>query len=326
MGTWGPAIFSDDLACDVRDEWRGLIGEGVSPEEATARIVAGYSASFSDPDERGVVVLALALAQWKTGRLAESVRGAALEVIDSGADLARWAPGPQRNARERALAKARAELLSPQPPAKKIAKRRLSHTPFVPGDVVRYEHDSGMRFLFWVEQNTHDQGGSYSVAEVLDFVGRDVPDLADAVRLRAMECYEYLGDRAAQSASGLCLLLIHASRLFPDRATVIGNQPWPGDRSSGLASFAYAKDLDDWLRPFLPGGDHVLRRLPAGEHSALSGVTGRQGHPEKASKMDCRVSIASRKGTFSAMARFHSGPPGAMLLMMFVSPIPLFPA
>jgi len=34
VGIWGPGIFSDDLAADVREEFRDLIGEGLTAEEA----------------------------------------------------------------------------------------------------------------------------------------------------------------------------------------------------------------------------------------------------------------------------------------------------
>lgn len=30
MGAWGPAIFSDDLAADVRADYTDLIGQGIS--------------------------------------------------------------------------------------------------------------------------------------------------------------------------------------------------------------------------------------------------------------------------------------------------------
>ncbi len=29
MGTWGTALFSDDLACDARDAYRELVGDGL---------------------------------------------------------------------------------------------------------------------------------------------------------------------------------------------------------------------------------------------------------------------------------------------------------
>jgi hypothetical protein len=42
MGSWGPGIFSDDVASDVRDDWREAIAEGLSPEDATDRLVGNH--------------------------------------------------------------------------------------------------------------------------------------------------------------------------------------------------------------------------------------------------------------------------------------------
>ena len=69
MGTWGTALFSDDLAADIRDELRDLIGEGHSAEEATERLLTEYADSLNDPDEQTVFWLALAVTQWKLSTL-----------------------------------------------------------------------------------------------------------------------------------------------------------------------------------------------------------------------------------------------------------------
>jgi hypothetical protein len=42
VGTWGPGIFSDDLAADVREDFRDLISQGLTPEEATERLKRDY--------------------------------------------------------------------------------------------------------------------------------------------------------------------------------------------------------------------------------------------------------------------------------------------
>jgi hypothetical protein len=245
------------LACDVRDEWRGLVADGVSPDEATSRIVSSYSASLADPDDRGVVVLALAVTQWKTGRLVESVRDAALEVIDSGTDLARWDPGAPRKAREKALAKARVELLSPQPPARKIAKRRLSETPFAPGDVISYEHESGQRFLFWIRRNQRDRGGEYSQAEVLALISRDVPGIQDAIRLPTLTVWSAPreNDRARQ-VERVGMILIDAHRIPVQRYIVIGNVPVTANRPDISLNVIAARDLDSWLQTLLTDTRH----------------------------------------------------------------------
>jgi len=90
MGTWGTAIFSDDTASDVRDEFRDLIGEGLSTEQATDKLLRQYAPSLDDPDDGPPFWLGLAVTQWKSGRLLERVKEKALEIIDSGADLKRW--------------------------------------------------------------------------------------------------------------------------------------------------------------------------------------------------------------------------------------------
>lgn len=70
MGAWGTAIFADDFAADVRDEWREAILEGVEPDQATERVVQVLGEAFEGyPDEESVFWFALAAAQMETGRL-----------------------------------------------------------------------------------------------------------------------------------------------------------------------------------------------------------------------------------------------------------------
>lgn len=91
MGAWGPAIFSDDLACDIRGDYRELLEDGVSDEEASARVIEAYT--HLDQDEAQVLWLALAAAQAALGRLDDSIRDRALAVIDEGTGL----PGSRRS-------------------------------------------------------------------------------------------------------------------------------------------------------------------------------------------------------------------------------------
>jgi hypothetical protein len=247
MGTWGTAIFSDDLAADIRDEWRTLIANDVPPADATQRIVADYSSSINDPNERSVFWLALAVTQWQTGRLTDEVRDTALEIIDSGTDLTRWDTQALRTARQKALTKARTQLLSPQPPAKRLPKPQLSATPYVPGDLISYLHDTGTRFLLWILANETDLGGEYSQAEVLD-----TTDSADPLtNLPAMQL---------PNQAPLGFILTNATKIPPGRAETIGNIPRPTDRPTPTLFIIDARELDDWLRPFLPGGDHIPHR------------------------------------------------------------------
>ncbi|QNN52758.1 DUF4259 domain-containing protein [Nocardioides mesophilus] len=115
MGAWGPAIFSDDTAADVRGDYRELLEDQVSDEEATRRVIAEYERL--DQDEAHVLWLALAAAQHQVGRLDEDVKRRAVGVIDSEVGLELWAEtGPKELAkRKAALSRLREQLTGPQP-------------------------------------------------------------------------------------------------------------------------------------------------------------------------------------------------------------------
>ena len=176
MGAWGTAVFSDDTACDVRDDYRDLVGDGLSGPEATKALLKQWSQSLKDPDEAPVFWLALAATQWKYGRLEQQVLKQALEVIDSGSDLARWDSGSQDyKKRQAVLLRLRAQLVSRQPAEKRIPKSFRSSNEWQKGDLVAYRLLSG-RFVIWRVIGHHtDKGGTAPICELLDWVGDDVP-------------------------------------------------------------------------------------------------------------------------------------------------------
>ena len=48
MGAWGPGLFADDEAVDVRDDYRCYLADAQSDEGATDAIAKSYGASFDD--------------------------------------------------------------------------------------------------------------------------------------------------------------------------------------------------------------------------------------------------------------------------------------
>ncbi|RRS05046.1 hypothetical protein EIP75_05565 [Aquabacterium soli] len=90
MGTFSAALYADDTACDVRDQFLELLAKIKQPAEATDELLKSWQGSLSDDDERAIVWMALADTQWKYGCLSEQVRLTAIEMIDSGIDLSRW--------------------------------------------------------------------------------------------------------------------------------------------------------------------------------------------------------------------------------------------
>jgi hypothetical protein len=46
MGTWGTGLYSDDLAADLRGDFRDLLGEGVPASVAVDRLMSEYAESL----------------------------------------------------------------------------------------------------------------------------------------------------------------------------------------------------------------------------------------------------------------------------------------
>src|SRR5262245_12673474 len=82
MGTWGTGIFDSDLACDLRNAYRDLVGDGAAA--ASKRIQRDWAGGFGDPEDGPVLLLALAEAQWDAGRVDAKVRARALKLIEKG--------------------------------------------------------------------------------------------------------------------------------------------------------------------------------------------------------------------------------------------------
>ena len=109
MGTWGPEIFSDDLAADVRDGFAALLEKGIPPADARKRLWESLGMAESAENETRIFWLALAQTQLELVCLEDTVRQKALAIIDSGSSLADWRDS---GAEEQLLRQRKAELLS----------------------------------------------------------------------------------------------------------------------------------------------------------------------------------------------------------------------
>ena len=90
MGAWGPGLYQDDVAEDVRDEYKDGLKKGTNEIELTDRLIEENRFSLPDPDDAPVFWFALADTQWKLGRLEDRVKEKALQYIEEGGDLRRW--------------------------------------------------------------------------------------------------------------------------------------------------------------------------------------------------------------------------------------------
>lgn len=184
MGAWGTGLFADDTAADVRETFRTHIGDGLTAEQATAALCDEWDSMLEVPDEASPFWLALASTQWSLGRLLPDVRVKALEILDSGADLARWQHDPKAAAkRQIVLGRLRTQLESPMPEAKKVARRFRSTNDWAVGSVHGYQLKSQQWCLFRVIGHHEDQGGLAPVVELLKWSGPELPPAGEIAEL-----------------------------------------------------------------------------------------------------------------------------------------------
>lgn len=103
MGLWSPALFASDLACDIRADYGILLAMGKTDQEAED-IMIQYHRDLLDtntPDEQEFWI-ALAVCEWKRGRLSRQVKSNALHCLEQGWDLPLWnTPGREKDYRKR---------------------------------------------------------------------------------------------------------------------------------------------------------------------------------------------------------------------------------
>jgi Domain of unknown function (DUF4259) len=181
VGAWGTAIFSDDTALDIRDEWRDAILDGLSAEEATARLLESFDDYLGeDEDTEKLFWMALAAAQFETGRLLPDIRERALAIIEGGGDVARWLEdGDEVLARQRGrvLARLAAKLRGPQPKPKRLRRQPSLSVSFDVGDVVRVHEEDGENEGLVLVVGYMDAGRErHPVLAALDWEGGAIPD------------------------------------------------------------------------------------------------------------------------------------------------------
>jgi len=186
MGAWGPALFSDDVACDVRDDYRALIEDGIDDDDATRQILNSYADALDDPDDGPVVWLALAVTQSKIGRLDAAVAERALAAISADEALRLWREqGPVAEAkRKMALAKARDQITGPQPARRRLRAPWRHVSSLQPGDVLSYRTQGGSYLLLRVARIEATRLGVAPILVLLEYALPKIPRSAKINKLR----------------------------------------------------------------------------------------------------------------------------------------------
>jgi hypothetical protein len=155
MGSWGVGVFSDDLALDIRGEWRDALLRREDPVAASRRIAERFGIG-GDPDEVTSWV-ALAAAQHETGHLQPDVRDQALHLIDAGTGLELWEESGLLDARRAVLERLAAKLRGPQSKPKRLRGPRAIDPGVAVGDVIRvHDEQHTVSVLFAVIGMSHE--------------------------------------------------------------------------------------------------------------------------------------------------------------------------
>lgn len=250
MGTWGTAIFSDDLASDIKDDFRLKIGLGKSVELAVQELRNEYKEDLEEEEENIVFWLALASTQWKLGRLQEDVKAKAISIIESGSDLKRWREASEYKKREKALEKLKEQLLSKQPEAKKIALPYISETKMEVGDLIKYKHENGKNAVFRVLHIKQDHcGDRYPQVEFLKYFDKETPNLQMMKNLDRKSEPSGENDLDWVKSSGTYYIGSSGKRdIEPwDRLEKIGSQTKPSADFKGSISLVWWKNLDNFI-------------------------------------------------------------------------------
>jgi len=247
MGTWNTGIFANDLALDVRAEYRMLLGDGLSGPEATRKVLSKYRESVDDPDESTDFWLALAATQWRCGRLEGLVKRHAIRILNAGADVERWREESPRNVakREAALLKLKQELNSPQRPPTRIRKTYHEWSDWELGHAIAYCLLSGKWIVMRVIAfDTYRDRSRTPIVDLCDWTGKRVPDKKMINRMRARK-----GDEFGRIRRHKFALYSHRKGQYPTdriRVAATGVRITPSD-TIGTCYFGGWPKLDEYL-------------------------------------------------------------------------------
>lgn len=232
MASWGPGLFQDDIAQDVRDTYKDKLRRGNSSEEVTDSLINEYGELLDDSDDAPIFWFALADTQWGYGRLSPIVKEKAIDCIDSGTNQNRWLDENPKDAEKRAkiLEHLKQKLNEQQPPERNISQYKLYKCEWEIGDVFAYKLESdlakekgffGRYLLLWkVDEGRWSPGHIVPVVYALitqdDNLPKDANDISKAQFIRSTF--------ARRKTEYQMLLLSTSKRIIPSKKLkYIGN-------------------------------------------------------------------------------------------------------
>jgi hypothetical protein len=155
MGSWSDDIFGNDMARDVRDQYRDCIVNGDDVAAAVKRVKKEFAIPLRDGDDKWVVWIALAATQLDAGSLTDDVREKALQGIG-------WCEDPNKGFESSpfdaaAISALREQLGGSAPEPANKAKPQIP--PGAKGDVVavKFPNSDGEAVIIVGDHPGHDR-------------------------------------------------------------------------------------------------------------------------------------------------------------------------
>lgn len=195
MGAWGPSLYDNDFAKDIRGDYVDLLRRGLSSEDATTQLISKNQDILDDIEEAPLFWYSLAETQWSYGRLLPFVQAKALEYIECPEEMERWMDSGEDAVRawEKTRLELKEKLLSPQPKTKRISRYRFYRCKWNLGDVYAYKFHSeysremgiwGKYIIFRkVEEDFSWPGHIVPVVHVYKWIGIELPSIEDLHKL-----------------------------------------------------------------------------------------------------------------------------------------------
>jgi hypothetical protein len=168
MGSWSTGVFGNDLASDVRGEYRALLEDGAPDAEAIQKVLRRFADDLDDPDNATCFWTGLAAAQMALGRLDPEVRDRTIAAIDAGGDLHTWDETGFANTRRAVLAKLRGRLLGPQKAPVKVRLPRRVPCPVKAGDIFLLALEDGRKARLRTLAVKSHRHGDIPTVELID--------------------------------------------------------------------------------------------------------------------------------------------------------------
>ena len=163
MGTWGPGLYSNDDASDIKNDVRDMLAYGWTREAIITELTRNYNLRQID-EETSPVWLTIADTMWNYGILTEEIKRIAFRIIDEGIDIAAWAEKSTsiRKKRETVLNELRKKLVMQQPTSKKPRKSHFYRCNWPLGSVYAIPSCNGEYHAFIVVEEDEYKPSRYA--------------------------------------------------------------------------------------------------------------------------------------------------------------------